>query len=354
MTADAAPSRREVLLLTAAVFAIHAATVASVTSLRNVVLLAFDNPTYLEIAAIIRHGPGPRIIEGGFWGLPYAIAGASVLLRIPDAAALVLISLLSSLAASALVHRLYGGWVAMVFVLLNHQWIQLSVQGGTEPLFVCLLYAAFLAARSDRWSIGALLAALATTVRPFGVLALVSFAAALAARRDYKRLAAVTAIGLAVGAAYVVPLRMMTGSVLFNVAGYQRDWGAGGTGWPVTFPFGAVIPSYARAIGELKWFMASFDVAWLAGGCVASAAVWLPRNRDWSSAHLAEALFATAYALFLFSYNYPEIAVFVPRFLIPVTPVLAFAVRDWIPRDRRLLWELAILSAVVATIFTPR
>jgi hypothetical protein len=61
----------------------------------------------------------------------------------------VMISTLSSLAVCLLVHRLYGGWIAAAtFIFINYQWILSFVEGGSKPLFMCLLYASFLAARS--------------------------------------------------------------------------------------------------------------------------------------------------------------------------------------------------------------
>ena len=57
--------------------------------------------------------------------------------------AVVMISMLGSLAVCILVHRLYGGWVAAFFIFIDYQWIVLSVEGGSEPLFhvlaVCFL-----------------------------------------------------------------------------------------------------------------------------------------------------------------------------------------------------------------------
>jgi hypothetical protein len=55
------------------------------------------------------------------WGYPYAIAGFSKLFSIQGLTASVLISVLSSLAASILVRRLYGGWVAAVVIFINYE-----------------------------------------------------------------------------------------------------------------------------------------------------------------------------------------------------------------------------------------
>jgi len=207
------PSLSEVLLMLATMFVVHLLTVCRANSFWELAVSRFDDMDYVEVATIIRQwhfsgGPIPQ----DFWGFPYSIVGVSKLFSIPELMATVLISVLASLAVSVLIHRLYGGWVAATFIFINYQWIQLSVEGGSEPLFMCLLYASFLAARSNRWKFAALLAALGTTVRPVGIFALVAFAVVLAVRRSYRELAVMTLIGLAIGTLYVVPVWIILGS----------------------------------------------------------------------------------------------------------------------------------------------
>ena len=164
----------------AAACLLHAITVCRVRSFWDVAVNCFDNGEYTELATIIRNWhPAAGMVPQHFWGFPFAITGVSKLFSIPELMALVLISMLSSLAVCILVHRLYGGWVAAAFICINYEWIQLSVEGGAEPLFMCLLYAGFLAARLGRWNLAALLVSLSTTVRPVGVCALLVFAAVL-------------------------------------------------------------------------------------------------------------------------------------------------------------------------------
>jgi uncharacterized BrkB/YihY/UPF0761 family membrane protein len=62
----------------------------------------------------------------------------------------------------------------------------------------------------------------------------------------------------------------------------------------------------------------------------------------------AEPLFALVYTLFLISYNYRDIPLHIHRFVIPVVPLLLFSLRDWIPRDRRVLWVAAAISAILS------
>jgi len=341
------PSLSEVLLMLGMMFAVHLVTVCRVRSFWELPNLWFDRKDYLEIATIVRYwhfsgGPIPKF----FWGFPYAIAGISKLFSIPEPMAVVMISILGSLAVGILVHRLYGGWVAAVFIFVDYQWIVLSVEGGSEPLFMCLLYASFLAVRSSRWNTAALLASLSTTVRPVGVFALLGFAAVLAKRRNYRQLAVITLIGLAIGVLYVVPLWIILGSPFANFAGYRRHWGP--RGWPLTYPFGALVPSYFLAFDEMRWTLFVFSAVWPIVALIGIVAMWLPRNRQRFSLYRPEALFAWMYALFVITYNDIDIALALDRYLAPGLPLLLFAMRDWIPRDRRLLWGGAVLSALLS------
>jgi Gpi18-like mannosyltransferase len=341
------PSLWEVLLMLGMMFAVHILTVCRVRSFWKLPNIWFDRMDYLEIAAIVRHwhfsgGPVPKF----FWGFPYAIAGISKLFSMPGPMAVVAISMLGSLAVCILVHRLYGGRVAAVFIFLDYQWIMLSVEGGSEPLFMCFLYASFLAARSSRWKIAALLASLSTTVRPVGVFALLGFAAVLAKRRSYRQLAAITLIGLAIGVLYVVPLWIILGNPFANFVGYRRHWGP--HGWALTFPFGALVPSYLSAFHEMRWTLFVFSAIWPIVGLLGIVAMGVASNRQRLSSYQPEALFAWMYALFLFMYNDIDIALALDRYLAPCLPLLLSAMRDWIPRDRRVLWGAAVVSALLS------
>jgi hypothetical protein len=344
------PSLYEVLLIFAVVFGLHLLTVCRVKNFWDLAAGCDDNGPYLEIAAIVRnwHFPGGAT-PFHFWGLPYAVAGVSKLFSIPELMALVMVSILGSVAACVLVHRLYGGWVAAVFIFVDYYWIQFSIEGGSEPLFVCLLYASFLAARSSRWNLAALLASLSTTVRPVGLFALVCFAAVLAMRRSYRQLAVITLIGLGIGILYLAPVWILVGSPFVNLVGYREFWGA--HGWPLTYPFGALVPGYLLLLDNAaRWPVLVMFVASLELALVGTVAVWLPRNRQRFSLYQPEALFASIYTVFLISYNdYLDISGGLPRFLIPVVPLLVFSLRDCIPHDRRALWGGAVLSALLSS-----
>jgi hypothetical protein len=88
-------------------FAVHLWATCRVGSFWSRAATWFDNEYYLELVTTIRnwHTPGTDITQH-FWGFPYAIALVSKLFAIQALTALVMISVLASLAVCILVHRL--------------------------------------------------------------------------------------------------------------------------------------------------------------------------------------------------------------------------------------------------------
>jgi hypothetical protein len=342
------PSLWEVLSMLVMMFMMHLLAVCRVTSFWEAAEW-LDNTSYVEIARTIRqwHSASGWIPQH-FWGFPYVIAVVAKLLAIRELTAIAAISLLGSLAVCILVHRLYGGWVTAVFIFINYQWIEISVEGGSEPLFICLLCASFLAARSNRWNLAALLAALSTTVRPVGIFALLSLAAVLALRRSYRQLSTITLIGLGIGILYIVPLWILYGSPFTNFIQYRGDWGA--RGWPLTYPFHTLLASYLQFVhmDVIHWYTFANFALCLSLALVGTAAMWLFRTRQDFPLYQTEILFASLYTLFLISYNYLYIVGDFPRFLLPIVPILLYSLVDWIPRVRPLIWVGAVLSALLS------
>lgn len=347
-SSDADLSLEEVLAMLAMVIAVHVAAIARMTRFTDVVASWGDNSLYIDAAGVIRQwhfagGPVPPV----FFGYSAAIAAVTRLVPISPVSALMTVSIGSSVAVYVLLQRLYGGRVAAAtLVFLNYQWILAFMEGGNESLFMCLLYACFLAARTNRWTLAALLAALATTVRPVGIVALVSLAAVLAMRKRYGQLAAITGVGLAIGALYFVAAQRVFGNPFVSFSVYQPEWV---NGWPLTYPLGAVIPGFLAFPAGVRWTHHAMFLTWLAIGVVGGVAVWLPRNRQKASTYRAEALFTSLFVLFYLSYNsIPYAAKELPRFLLPVLPLILFFFRDWIPRHRGVLWASALLSALLS------
>jgi hypothetical protein len=117
-----------------------------------------DNGSYVEIANVIRFGGTPRAPH--FWGLPNLIAAIQAAFDVSGFAAIVVISIGCSAAASLLIDRLYGDSVTVAFLILCPTWVRLSVMGGSEPLFLCLLLGCWLAFRSSRALVAVVLAGL--------------------------------------------------------------------------------------------------------------------------------------------------------------------------------------------------
>jgi hypothetical protein len=73
------------------------------------------------------------------------------------------------------------------------------------------------------------------------------------------------------------------------------------------------------------------------------------RLRKYAIKNPCEIWFAAPYLISIMCYNYPVFArVSFARFAIPALPLIYFALSKWIPRDRRLLWAVALVSPVLA------
>jgi Gpi18-like mannosyltransferase len=93
-----------------------------------------------------------------------------------------------------------------------------------------LVLGSFLALRKGKWEYAAILGALATVVRPFGVFVLIGLGIELLYRKKFRECAIATVTAAMIGALYVWPLQHYLGNPFANVAAYeQRDWRGG---WP--------------------------------------------------------------------------------------------------------------------------
>ena len=305
-----------------------------------------DSSAYMTLASAIRHWDFHGIVIKQFWGLPYAMAGVSKLTGLSDRTALLLCSVIPSLLAAVLAKRLWDGWIAGYFALISFDWMQRSCLGGSEPLFVCLLFASFVAARQRRWLLASLLASLATIVRPLGVFALLGIGVTLLWQRDFRKFAAATAIGLAVGALYAIPLATHFGDALATVNSYHsKDWQGG---WLFGFPFYAIIKGTLIYPAPLTNLVLSFGWIFLVLGAVVAMAT-SNKFRAYCRTHPVEAVFLVPYLWCLFTYNYPYWARGnFARFAIPILPFVLLALYRWLPKDRRMLWGLAVVAPMLA------
>src|SRR5208282_5179951 len=340
------PSQSELAALVLLSFVLFISVVAVARTYAAAVDNFGDSSAYMALASAIRRWDFRGIIIKQFWGLPYAMAGFSKLTGLSDRTALLVFSALPSFLAALFARRLWGGWIAGYFAVMNFDWLQRSCLGGSEPLFVCLLLAAFWSVRQERWLLASLLASLATLVRPLGLFALVGIGLALLSRREFRTLVAATAVGLFVGVLYAIPLATHFGDPLATVNSYHSKQWQGG--WLFGFPFYAIIKG--TLIYPAPWTNLVLSFSWIFLLVFAVVAmVTSGEFRAYCRAHLVEAAFLVPYLWCLFTYNYPYWARGnFARFAIPILPFVLLALRRWIPRDRRVLWTMGVICSLLA------
>jgi len=340
------PDRREVISLVAISFVVFVSAVSAARNYASVIDNFGDSRGYMSFAAAIRHWNFTGVVIKQFWGLPYAMAAFSKLTFASDRTALLALSFIPSAIAVLLVHRLWGGWVAGYFAILNFDWMQRSCLGGSEPLFVCLLLGSFVCARKQNWLLASLLASFATVVRPLGIFALVGIGLTLLWKRDFRKFAAATAIGLLVGTLYSLPLAIHFGGPMATVNSYHSsEWESG---WLFGFPFYAIIKG--SLLYPAPWTNLALSFGWIFL-VVAAVVVMLTsaQFRSYCRNHPVETVFLVPYLWCLFAYNYPHWArgTF-PRLAIPILPFVFFALSPWLPKNHRVLWSLAVVSPFLA------
>jgi hypothetical protein len=344
--ASNAPSAAEVISLVLLSFAIFISIVAFVRNYALAIDHFGDSSAYMDLASAIRRWDFHGIIVKQFWGLPYAMAAMSKLTGLSNRLALLAFSLVPALLSAFFARRLWDGWIAGYFAILNFDWIQRSCLGGSEPLFVCLLLAAFVSVRQRHWMLGSLLAALATIVRPLGIFALIGIGLTLLWQKEFRKLAGATAIGLLVGALYALPLSTHFGDALATVNSYHSPEWQGG--WLFGFPFYAIVKG--TLLYPVPWTNLVLSFGWIF--LVLAAVLVMARSRAFHSycrSHLVETIFLVPYLWCLFTYNYPYWARGnFARFAIPILPFVLLALYRWIPRDRLVLWGLGVVTPALA------
>jgi hypothetical protein len=180
-----------------------------------------------------------------------------------------------------------------------------------------------------------------------GIFLLLGIGIALLRRSDWKRLAFATTIALVVGILYVIPLTIYFHDPLATVHSYQSAQAAA-TVPLFGIPFYAIIKGTILYPAPLSNLVLTFG--WIVTVLIAIIAMLRTQHfRNYAREHLPEIIFAALYLLSLYCYNYPVWARGeFPRFAIPIIPFVLLALRPWLPKDRRLLWALAPLMAVLA------
>ena len=136
------------------------------------------------------------------------------------------------------------------------------------------------------------------------------------------------------------------GDPLANVASYHSQQWQGG--WLFGFPFYAIVKG--TLLYPAPWTNLALSFGWIL--LVLSAVVVMvksPEFRAYCRLHAVETAFLVPYLWCLFTYNYPHWARGnFPRFAIPILPFVLLAFRRWIPKDRRVLWGIGVVSSVLA------
>ena len=340
------PSRIEIAGLWMLSFVLFVATVYHFRDFYGAKLATFgDNGAYLNAARAIHSWNFYKADVKQFWGVSYAVALLSFLPGPSPYQLFLTICIACSLASVLLAYRLWGPWVAGYFTVLNFDWMQRSFLGGAEPLFILLLFASFLCTRKERWIWAAILAALATLVRPLGVFALLAIGLVLLQRREYRKFLTCTAAGAIIGALYLLPFWLYFHDPLYQMHRYQRDdWT--NAGWAVGLPFKALAASFIHNTEPLtNVFLMLGWIAFLLVGCVAMGR---KSFRQYMSEHRPEFLFAFLYLGFLFTYNSQYARTEFPRFAIPVLPFVLSALEQWLPKSRVALYATCIVGSLLA------
>ncbi len=307
-----------------------------------------DNTAYVSAAQAIQH----RALQGSNtkqgWGLSYLIAVLSIT-HLSDQASLLLISMASSVGSMLLVRSLWGSWIAAFFAVLNFPWLQTSLLGGSEPLFVFLLFASFWFIRKEHWTTASILAALATLTRPVGIFALFALGLTLVLRRDYKRASICTVVAALIGFFYVLPFWIALHDPLYQFHRYKlEDWQSGSL---VTWPFHIIAVSYLYYRGP--WTNVILTGTWIGFAILGFCRITAKIYRHGLPQHPAEEIFVLSYVMFLFCYNSLEWARWdFPRFVIPAIPLLLLSCNRWLPKSRWVVYPLCAISATLAACST--
>jgi hypothetical protein len=70
--------------------------------------------------------------------------------------------------------------------------------------------------------------------------------------------------------------------------------------------------------------------------------------REYWRGRPTEMLFAAGYLLFIYCYNSEWARGSFPRFAIPALPFVLLALNAWLPKDRRVVWGIAVVSSALA------
>lgn len=336
--------RRELAVYVLVLYAWFAVLVVAFDDYANRMRHTGDNASYAGESAAVRGAPPPGMTAQHFLGYSMAAAAVAKVFHTSDWNALAIVSILASLGAVMLAGELWGGVIAAWFAVMNLDWVQRSLLGGAEPLFVLLIFGSLYAVRRERWLPAAILGALSTIVRPLGIFVLVAIGIELLRRRRVSAAAGAVAVSLAVAAGYLALVRALFGDAFGNFRWYSK-WGLG---HDRTFvPYVTLFLSYRDHL--LTKRNVAKTLAWTTLTLVGVAAAIRRRAlREEMREHRAEWLFGAVYLASFFFFPAWWIEGEYSRYLAPVIPLLLAALRPWVPANRAVLWIGGVLGVTLA------
>ncbi len=345
-------SERELFLLVT----INAMLFIGVTSVlggwRDLVHNYGDNAAYSEVATAIRHWDFRTTQVQHFMGYPYLIAAISFLFRVPVTAALWMVAFIASFTSVLLTARLLGTWTAAYFALTNFAWLQLSFLGGSEPLALALGMGAFWMFRRRKNFIAVTLGSFAVTVRPLMIFVLIGIGIVLLYRKQFRAFLGAMGTGLFIGVLYVLPLAIYFGDPLLTVHSYtSRDYGAANVVGPHGHLFGW--PLHGIVVGTMiypaPWTNLVLSFFWIFLVFAGIGMMFSVRFREYLRLYPNEGIFCGLYLLTVFCYDYLiwSRGSFI-RFSIPALPFVFYALLELLPKKRKILWVLCVVSSILA------
>jgi len=304
-----------------------------------------DNAQYLVISSAIRHWSCAGVEPKHAWGLSYLIALVSML-GVSASIGLLAISLACSLASAVLVCRLWSGWVAGYFAVINFAWLQRSALGGSEPLFLLVVLSSVAACRSQRWILASVLASISATGRRVGVLMVVAIIVTLLWHRRRTIVGiCVAADSFIIAAIYLQPFWLCFHDPLAGFRAYRVDWDSNS---PIAFPFRALLHGALSPGRPLTNVL--LNASWIAFAAAGLALMLRQISaRRLLIPLLPETLFAILYVIFLMTYNSTDWAFSeFPRFAVPIVPMVLGSFGTLLPKSRTILWLLAAICGFLA------
>jgi hypothetical protein len=175
----------------------------------------YDGPFYMYVAKTLYHMPSEAVFDEPLKNKYYAshLPAYPILIRLVKVltgasypVAMLLATTLSSMAAGILFYHLLRAWnlvlspfwTSLLFCFFPPRWLLYHSVGASEPLFLCFIFAAFLALKNHKDWLVVLFITCASLTRIMGVLLIPCFIIIYAQRKEFKKipLVCISLIGL--------------------------------------------------------------------------------------------------------------------------------------------------------------